>query len=475
MTNRVVTILLIVLVTAALLGEAARHVVEPEGRWQQWLQLLVAQQVADTLDREVQLGPITDISLEGVTARSLAIAEGGALEDGAVIRAEQLRIAFDLPGILRQEVAPAAGISEVQLDTAWIHAVRDPQGDLNVEQLVPEPVGPPPPPEDRFQGVVTMADSVIVYDDHTVDTVTGAPLNVELAGIDAEIDMREIGWAQIDLSAYERLGRFGRISVRGQTELESGFAWARASVGGIDAAYWFDTLVKAEGIDIQRGMVDVSGSVGVMPRGEGTPDTSVAADVRITDAALTLDALGGQQVRADARLTGTMDGAQIHGLDARMGGTTIEATGYVGDWENLVLDTTFDGRVARPKDLLELAPELPPETREQIDAVGIDGPLLLSGRLVGPVERANLSAQIDLPRDVRYAHADLGEVVAGPTDLRVDLLDLADPNVRGRAQIARADPVDLEPLRASLPEDLEGPIEVAPLEDVTADVLWSKE
>ncbi len=475
MTNRIVTILLIVLTTAALFGEAGRNVMEPEGRWQQWLQVLVAQQVADTLDREVQVGPITDISLQGVTASSLAVAEDEALEDGAVIRAEKLRIAFDLPAIVHQEVAPAAGISSVRLEGAWVHAVRDPHGDLNVQKLVPEPVGPPPPPEERFQGVVRMVDSTIVYDDYAVDTLTGGPLNIGLTEIDAEIDMRKIGWAAVDLTARERLGRFGGISLQGQTEFESGFAWARADVDSIDAAYWFDTLVETAGLDVQRGLVDVSGTFGMIPDGDGEAERSVAADVTIRRGALTLAALGGRQIRADGQLTGTLDGAQIHRLEARSEGVRMDVSGYLGDWENLTLDTSFDGEVTRPSELLELVADLGPEAGEQIEGLDIGGPLLLSGRMTGPIEQANISAQIEAPGEVRYANADVGEIAAGPIDLRVDVLDVTDPNVRGRARIARADAPDLEPLQAALPEEMEGPIEVAPLEDVGADVLWSEQ
>ncbi len=475
MTNRVIVILLIVLTTAALLGEAGRSVMEPEGRWREWLHLLVAQQVADTLDRQVQLGPITDLSLAGVELRSLAIAEGYFLRNGAVIRADRLQIAFDALGIARQEVAPAAAISKVRLERAWVHVVRDQLGNLNVEKLVPEPVGPPPPPEDRFQGVITVEDSVIIYDDYAIETVNGQPLNIELTSVDAEVDMREIGWAAVEVSARERLGRFGRVGVRGQTELETGYTWAKADIGSIDAAFWSDMFLVSNDIAVQRGSVDVSATIGLMPREGAPPEPAVAADVTIRDAAFTLAALNDRQVVADATLTGTMDGAQVHSLHARIGGTTVDATGFVGDFEQPIVDLAFDGEITRPDELLDLAPQLDPQTREQIDAATVGGPLLLSGTLVGPVNRANLSAQAEAPGQIRYANAQIGEIVAGPLDLRVDVLDLADPNVRGRVNIARTEAVDLEPLRASLPEGFEGPIEVSPLEDLSADVLWSAE
>ncbi|MFW5866388.1 MAG: translocation/assembly module TamB domain-containing protein, partial [Armatimonadota bacterium] len=232
-------------------------------------------------------------------------------------------------------------------------------------------------------------------------------------------------------------------------------------------------FVKAEGVAIQRGRVDLTATVGLMPQEGGEPEPTVAAEVVASDMAMTLAAINGRQVVADATLTGTTDGAQIHSLDARVGSTTIDATGYVGDWDDLVIDVGFDARAPQPEELLELLPEPDADLQAQIETVAVSGPLFVSGTMVGPAERANISAQIGAPGEVRYASADVGEIVAGPLDLRVDVLDLADVNVRARANIDRADPVDLEPLRASLPEEMEGPIEVAPLEDVTADFLWS--
>ncbi|MGI5820310.1 MAG: hypothetical protein ACOX9R_19660, partial [Armatimonadota bacterium] len=474
MTNRVITILLILVTTAALVGEAARSVMETEGQWQEWLQLLVAQEVANTLDRQVQLGPIAEISLDGVEARWLAVAEDYYLRDGEMIRADRLRIAFDLRGMLRRDVAPAAGISKVRIEDGWAYVVRDAAGELNVERLLPEPVEPTPP-EDSFQGTITIVRTTVIYDDYAVETVPGGPLNVELADLNAEIDMREIGWASVELSARERLGRFRTVVVRGQAELETGFAWANADVSGIDAAYWFGMFARAEGVELHRGVVDVSGSLGFLPGEPGGGEATLAGSARVRDAEVTLAALSGRRVVADATLTGTMDGVRIHSLDARIDGTTITATGFIGDWDEPVIDVAFDAMVTEPRELLDLVPEPDEQTQAQIDAVEISGPLMVTGAMIGPIKRANLSAYIEAPGQIRYASADVGEIVAGPLDLRVDILDLADVNARGRMNVVEASAVDLEPLRASLPEEMQGPIEVSPLENVTAEVLWSNE
>lgn len=474
MTNRLITILLVLLTTVAIVGEAGRVFMTPADRWRDWLQLLTAQQIADTLDRQVQLGPIDGLSMKGVETGDLAVAEGPLLADGAILTADRLRIAFDLPAMVRGEVAPAAGISSVRIEGAWAHIVRDEAGDLNIEKVLPEP-GPPVPPEDRFQGTVTIVDSTVIYDDYALPTVRGSLVNMELVQVNAEIDMRTIGWAEITFSGRDRLARTGLIRIDGSTELETGFAWANARIGAVDAAYWFDRMVDTEDFSVQGGRLDVAASIGLMPRANGSPEPSVAGEVAIRDAAVTFAALGDRQVLADGNATVTMDGVRIHRLDARVDSTRVEASGFLGDLSDPVVDLVFDADVPRAEDLIGLLSELDPEMARQIEAVSIAGPVLVTGEIAGPLAEANLVAQVGAPGGVRYASTEAGEFLAEVIDLRLDLLDLADPNVRARADVAQAEAIDLEPLRAMLPEEIEGPLAVSPLREIGADILWSME
>ncbi len=483
MTNRVLTIVLILGVTAALLFEAGRSVLTPEGRWRAWLQALVAQQAADILNRQVQLGPVTDISLTGVEARDLAVAEEFALADGLLAEAERLRLSFDAVGMLRGQVAPAAAIDLVELAGVRLHVVRDEQGELNLQKLLPK--GPPAPPEERFQGLVRICDTDVVYDDYALPTAHGGVFNVELTQIDAEIDLRRTGWAKIDLSAGERLGRVGSLLLEAESELDTGFVWATVRLGAVDAAWWYQTFVPGRDILIERGRVDIEASIGLVEQ-HGRPQASVSGDVTVRDVAVRLAALGGRRITGNLDASGTMAGVEVHHLNARMGGVSIDAGGFLGDFSDPVLDLVFDARATRPEELLDLAPE-EAGLEEQLAGLDVSGPVLVSGALTGPLARANLSAQIGAPGMVRYADADLGEITAGPLDVRVDVLDLTSPNVRARAEVAAVDPVDVRPLAGRLlgspgsggeptpVEMLAEHLEVEPLEGVAADVLWSPE
>ncbi len=473
MTNRLVTILLILATTGALLFEAGRSVMSPEDRWRQWLQLLAAQQIADTLDRQVELGPVTDLSLNGVEARDLALAEGRWLSEGVLATARRVRIDLDLMGIARGEVAPAAGIDRVELDGAWVHVVRDEAGELNLQKIMPE--GPPVPPEERFRGVVHITDSAVMYDDLALPAGPGGAVNLELVGINADVDMRQMGWVEVVASARERLGRFGSIALEVQSEMETGFAWLDLRVSELDAAYWYGLFSPTRDVRIERGRADVSASIGVMPGADGESDVSLCAHATARDAALRLAALGGRRIVAEADATVTMDGVDVHRLSARSGGLKVEADGFVADFQSPVIDLAFDASAVSPEELMELAPDLSPEVQRRVEGVSVAGPVLVSGRLTGPVAEANLAAEVGVPGEVRYADADVGEILAGPVDLRVELLDLSRPSLRARAEVAQAEALDTRPIEAMLPGQMEGPLALAPLEDVQADVLWSDE
>lgn len=475
MTNRLITILLVLVTTVAICAEAGRVFMTPPDRWRDWLQLLVAQQIADELHRQVQIGPITNLSMRGVETTSLAIADGRYLEDGAVLRAARLRISFDLRAIVRGHTAPAAGISEVWIENAWAYVARDEDGVLNLERILPEPVDPPPPPEDRFHGLITIVDSTLIYDDYALPTTRGQVVNLELIGFDAEIDMRTLGWAEIVFSGSDRLGRVGRISTRGVIELETGFLSAQANLGAVDAAYWYDRLVDLPELSVAAGRVDVAAAIGVLPKPRREPDLTVAAEVAVRGADVRPAALDGRQVLADADATVTLDGLELHRLSARIDTARVEASGFVGDLDDPIVDIVFEADVPRAADFISLLPELGPEIERQLEAVSIAGPLLASGEVLGSLREANLSALVTLPGEVRYASADAGEYLATSVEMRLDLLDLSDPSLRAQADLAQAEALDLEPLRAMLPEELEGPLEVSPLEDLSADVLWSME
>ncbi len=473
MTNRLITILFLLIVTVAIIGQAAHVFLSPPDRWQQWLQVLVAQQIADTLEREVQLGPITDLSMEGVGLHGLAVAEGPRLADGVILTADTIRIAFDLAGMLRRRTGSAADISRVRIEGAWVHLVRDEVGALNIEDVLPEPPPVPVPPEERFQGIITIADSTVIYDDYALPQVAGTFVNAELVQFNAEIDMRTIGWIDFDLSGRDRLGRFGSLHFAGMMEPDTGFLWGQTQIGSVDMPYWFERLVVAPEIDVIRGRAEVAATVGIPANHDGAP--TVSGKVAVRDSVLTLDALGRRPVSAEADASVTLEGVQMHRLVAQMDAMTVEASGFLGDLDDPVVDLAFDADVPRSDELVTLFPDLSPEMEEQIASVTIAGPLLVSGEIAGPLREANVVARVGAPGEVRYASADVGEWVAEEVDLRVDLLDLSDPNVRARADTVRTTPTDLEPLAEMMPEDLEGPLEVAAIDDLAVDLLWSAE
>lgn len=470
MTSRLLTLILIVVVTVGLLFEAGRAVLMPEGRWQQWLQLLAAQQIADTLARQVQLGPVTGLTLSGVEARDLAIAEGRLLADGAMARAERLRLSFDLVGIMRGALAPAAAIDRVELARAWVHVVRDTRGELNLEKLLPKPVRPTPP-EERFRGVVVITDSTAVYDDHALPTAHGGPLNLELASIDAEIDARRIGWTSVTATARERLGRFGALEVIGESETETGFAWGEVRLADVDVGWWYDALARTDGIAVNGGRAQIAATLGVPPEAGDEPP-ALSARVSMRGATVEVAALGDRPLDAEMDGLVTLGGAEIQHLEVTGAGLHIKASGRVGNFEDMVLDTSFEAEAAGAEDLLAPASEQA-GLREQLAGLDVTGPVLASGRLEGPINNLNVSAQVKAPGEVRYADARLGEVVARAVEARVNVLNLLKPSLRAQVTLPEVEAADLTPLRALLPEELAGEPQIAPLADVQADVLWS--
>ena len=420
MTSRLLTLILVVVVIVGLLFEAGRAY-HARGRWQQWLQLLAAQQIADTLARQVQLGPVTGLTLSGVEARDLAIAERRLLADGAMARAERLRISFDLVGIMRGALAPAAAIDRVELARAWVHVVRDTRGELNLEKLLPKPVRPTPP-EERFRGVVVITDSTAVYDDHALPTAHGGPLNLELASIDAEIDARRIGWTSVTATARERLGRFGALEVIGESETETGFAWGEVRLADVDVGWWYDALARTDGIAVNGGRAQIAATLGVPP-GAGDEPPALSARVSMRGATVEVAALGDRPLDAEMDGLVTLGGAEIQHLEVTGAGVHIKASGRVGNFEDMVLDTSFEAEAAGAGPAGAASEQA--GLREQLAGLDVTGPHWPTGDWRAD-HNLNVSAQVNMPGEVRYADAP-GEVVARAVEARVNVLNLLKP------------------------------------------------
>lgn len=468
MLGRIATVIMFVLVTALLLAVAGREFLTPEDRWRDWLQVLVAQQMADTFQREVSLGGIEISGMTGVVARDVTLRGNGPDEPDTLVRAERVEIKYDLDSIIHGEVAPAAGIERVKISGAWVNAERDEAGVVNVLALLP-PAEEPAPPEDSFQGVIEFEDSAVHYRDFGVTSVRGEPLEVELGGLSGIVDTRRLGRTEIHATAWERLGRLDYVDATVEVNSTAGLVWIEADVSGANVPWWYAFFADVPGVAVDEGVADIHATLAIVSGDEKADGLMLSADAHLREGRVRLAALGDAPVNVEGEFTSSLDGLEIERLDGWLGETRLSVEGGVTEYAQPCLELAFEANVPDAAELTRLvAGGLPlPE------GLNLSAPLTVTGELVGPPATANLTATAHVPGEVAYAGGGLA-ADAGDLTAQLCLLDLSNPNVRGSVDLARLTVAEVEPsVFADDDSALPGPLGMTPLEDLRAEVLWS--
>ncbi len=468
MVGRIATVIIFVLVTALLLVVAGRELLTPEDRWRDWLQVLVAQQMADTFQREVSLGGIEIGGMTRVVARDVTLRGDGPDEPDTLVQAERVEIDYDLESIIRGEVAPAAGIDRVKVSGAWVSAERDEAGVVNLLALLP-PADEPAPAEDSFQGVIEFEDSAVHYQDFGVTSVRGEPLEVELAGLSGTVDMRRLGWTEIEVSAWERMGRLDYLDAMVEMNPATGLVWVEVDIAGANAPWWYAFFADVPGVVVDGGVADLHGTLALVPADETPGGIMVTADVALHQGSVSLAVLGGASVSAEGEFTTSLNGVEIKRLDGWLGQTRLKIEGGVTEFTDPCLELAFEASVPDAAELTRLLGDGAPLPA----GLDLTAPLTVIGELVGPPTTANLTATVSLPGEVAYV-ADGVSADAADLTAQVCLLDLSEPNMRGSVDLARLAVGQVAPSVFGAEDGaLPGPLGMTPLEDLRAEVFWA--
>ncbi|MCD6360637.1 MAG: hypothetical protein J7M38_07175, partial [Armatimonadetes bacterium] len=465
------TILLCLCVTTVLLVQAGLALLTPAGRIDDWLQVLVARQLADTLGREVRIGRIEGDWLTRVVASDVAVGEGASFADGVLLSARKVRIDYNLLAIVRREVAPAVAVDKVVVEGGWARVVRDPHGVINLSTLFPR--RKPAPPEEAFQGVVEIVDSDISYVDYEAHARDGRPLELELGGISGQVDMRRLGWVQIKAEAWERLGHVDYLQADIEGNAEAGVWWIGADVSGADIAWWYNFYYPVPGVTVNRASADVSGVFLVGPTPDGGRRAGLTAHARLSDASVRLAALNNRLITGEAECSVSLKGLQVQRLDAWMGDTHVRAEGSLSDFSDPCLDVTFDVQAPHPERLTEIAPGV----TDYLNGLDMDGPLLASGALLGSPGSCNLLAEVTVPGDVAFAAGGV-EGRAHEITAEVNLFDISQPNVWARATLGTFAADMNEPGTSGDGAGstwMAGGVSAGPMENVTVEAIWAPE
>jgi hypothetical protein len=433
------------------------------------VQEATARQLADMTGREVRVGPVSGNLFSSLEIRGISLAEERKIGDGAILSVQRVRLKYDLGAMLRRSEAPAAAVREVHIDGLDVTVERYVDGTLNLEELLP-PSEKPVAPEDQFHGLVYLEGVNVHYTDR--DEMFGRePLDVDLAGISGWVDLSRSGWIKAQLSAEVSGGELGYIALEGLLHPDSGQFSVDADIADLNLAWAQSRFWQNPDVAVRNGEADIKASVYNVELPESDVSFCVHADLDQTDVVVT--ALGSDIVRISGPVTATPHGALTDGLHLAWQGSDMDIAGSV-----LYLDgPTLDLQVHAPRlDSGRVLAALPEESVAELPEIALSGTVGLEASIIGTPDHAAVDARISVPGTIATDVSEHLHISAEDLDVRISLLDTANPAVFAEVDIGKLDPGTIV-LGSDVGEEDESwpqTVTVSPLEDFSVRAEWAR-
>ncbi len=428
-------------------------------------QEMVARYLADLTGREVRVGPLTGNLLTGVQVDGLAVAAGENFSEGALVTARRLRVSYDLLAIVRRRSTPAAAVRQVRIEGLEVDLVRDADGRLNLQQLLPPPKAPVPP-EDQFQGEVWLSDAHLHYTDHS-NEFGPTPLHLELEDLSGHVDMRRVGLIRVDLSATGDSGDFSSLIAEGVVDtIHGGFSFD-LQLADLDLAWAQHRLSPNSPVSVMNGRAQVEGALYRVPT-ENATDTGYSIKAKLDPTTVAVPSLPAGPVQMDGELIVTPQGVITDAMRLAWNGQSMLVTGSVVDFDQPSLDLELQ---ASAVDVGRVLQALPAKTRSELPPFSVQGPVSVQARVIGPPQHAAIDLRLGTSGTVTSEPTEELSISADGLDLSVALVDLSEPVLVGRADMETVHP---GPIPLAAPDDDSWPehLTVSALHSVTAQLQW---
>lgn len=478
MIRRLIFLVFIVVVPLAVVILAALPVVTKSGWAERRLHELITIQLAQSLQSEVRLGSIEGDLVRGFRIKDLAISEGKRLADGAVLSIDEIAIDCNLWSALKGDRPVVEAIDEVRLVGLKARIKRDGEGGLNIQRFLdlrkPSKKGPPTA---RFQGRIVVEDAELSFSSDSPSPPFLYALDLLLTDVDAEADFADPRCIAWELAADGTRAPLAWLEADGVYGLENKAVSVHATVAGVNVGD-LASRFPVEGVGITSGAVNAEANICAVP-GEFV-DYSIVGHA--SGVGLQLAALKGERITASSDFQLTPVGVELENLSASAFGASITGQGAVFDLKDPVIDAEIQASGIDLERLTALAPEV----RESLpELLGIES-TELAAHISGPVLDPDIVATASLTTPLRVAYTlppgelEEGEEPPLPRTIRAQTAGLTvaasvlDIESRDVVLRATADELQVGALDALLPEqDYLRELSVAPLQDVTAEVVYS--
>jgi hypothetical protein len=394
------------------------------------LQEIAAKVLSEFLGATVYIGKFSGNFLTGITLHDVTIADPKARPPQAVFQVDRVVLKYDMIAVLKRQQEPLESLDSIVLYQPRLWVDRNRQGQLNLMRFLPKPRKPAP--ESKFQTPIRIVDGALYYTDHSPFYRSGK-MAVRLEKLTGLIEFPQSGRMEAGLSASVASHQAHRLSVRLINDTQRQAFCLQANISQLDLS-WANGLVAQPGMPrVRSGRADVKGNLTIFSASQPTRIT-LNARTSLDRMRVHVPQLGGDEVHLQGPLAVSLDGLQTSGLHIEHRGARYLLQGAVIDFTHPTLDLA----VTTPSAPLGILAGYFPVLRE---AFGLTLDPATRGRVdlkaIGPVEWANVEAQLEIPGSLVGRSNELGGVSLQGVNLNARIIGLSDPLVTTQATVTR--------------------------------------
>jgi hypothetical protein len=443
MIRSVLVVGLCVVVSLTVVATATFLAVSHSAWGRDKLRDVIAQQLANYTNRQVQMGRVEGDLLTGVTVHDLALSEGASLRNGAVATVDELQAHFNIVAVLQGRIATAASIRDVTLIRPRVKLQRYYNGRTNVDDLIKRKV--PTRPEDQFRGQVHVRDGSVDFSDARTVLRNGAPLFVRARELQGEGDFSVYGRIAARVSAVDADGRFGRVEGGIVAAPKPGYYSVFGAATGADGAYVYRAVAPPSSqVQALYGLASGSFSVSSVPTRKGKK-TSYTVRAQVSDGAMRIAALGPDPVTVTGSIGVSPAGLQVESADIKWADQPVHVSGSVLNFASPVANLRVSGKGV---ELRKVQRFLSADQRKTASAFAGLSAADVDADIVGPTDHLNLLLHLSAAGRVAYANRSFGAASIVNPSIDVAVWDMKKPAAVVTASNVVAKPEDLGPLLA---------------------------
>jgi uncharacterized protein involved in outer membrane biogenesis len=407
---------------------------------------VLAQQLATQSQRQIQIGAVSGNLLTGLRVENLAVADERGFSHGAVVAVQTVVLKYDLLAVLHGRLTALASIRQIDLYHAYVLVDRSATGQLNLSKIFKPKIPKHVPPEQKFQPLITIHDSVV---DLIAAGVAGHTVRTRLTAVNGSVKIEPVGPVRVALTMGSADAAFGSLTIRALSDDSENYFLMQGRLEDLPLRRWGYLLPASAKFAVTDGSASADFQVWVVPSSGSTvgpvglvgpvlatlgPDQTPLpfrrevgyyAQVALEGVGVRLPASAGSLHIANARAELTPEGVEIDELAGSWQNLPLRADGWLYDLAHPRADLHLQ---ASGVDLAALRRRLPAALASLVPG-DLSGTGDLTADAVGPLQNLNATLSLSLPQGGALSTPQTGEITLGSATVRATLWDSARPAV----------------------------------------------